>query len=242
MTKTVFLEELAAELKRRKVADAAEILEEYQQHFAFKLADGYCEEEIAAKLGDPKAIAAQYDAVPSENRPGKVAVTALGLGITDFFFAIFCVLLFSWEIVMGALVVSFGALSACLMGDLGRLEHVFVPEMPYLCALVLGIAFAALTVLAAVAAVYFFGFVRQLMRSFGRFHRNTLAASCGRAPLPSVTVYPQFSAKTKRRFKKTALLAGTIFGVCFIVGFIACVICAGSFEFWHVWGWFGYAG
>ena len=48
------------ELKARGVADAADIEEEYEQHFAFKLADGYSEEEIAAKLGGPAKLAAQF--------------------------------------------------------------------------------------------------------------------------------------------------------------------------------------
>ena len=38
---------------------AADVVEEYQQHVSFKLADGYSEEEIAARLGDPVALAAQ---------------------------------------------------------------------------------------------------------------------------------------------------------------------------------------
>lgn len=41
-----------------KPPDAGEILEEYEQHFAFKLADGYTEQEIARNLGSPFEIAA----------------------------------------------------------------------------------------------------------------------------------------------------------------------------------------
>ena len=41
MTKHEFLSQLEAELKKRKVADAADVVEEYEEHFAFKLADGY---------------------------------------------------------------------------------------------------------------------------------------------------------------------------------------------------------
>ena len=54
MTKNEFMTRLASELRKRNVADAADIAEEYEQHFAFKLADGYSEEEIAAKLGSPE--------------------------------------------------------------------------------------------------------------------------------------------------------------------------------------------
>ena len=50
MTKHEFMAWLASELRKRNVADAADVTQEYEQHFAFKLADGYSEEEIAAKL------------------------------------------------------------------------------------------------------------------------------------------------------------------------------------------------
>ena len=53
MTKHEFMVRLASELHKRNVADAADVIEEYEQHFAFKLADGYSEEEIAAKLTLP---------------------------------------------------------------------------------------------------------------------------------------------------------------------------------------------
>ena len=58
MTRNEFVTQRTAELHKRNVA-AADVVEEYQQHFAFKLADGYSEEEIAARLGDPVALSAQ---------------------------------------------------------------------------------------------------------------------------------------------------------------------------------------
>ncbi|HIQ63762.1 MAG TPA: DUF1700 domain-containing protein [Candidatus Avichristensenella intestinipullorum] len=77
MTKSDFLERLAAELKRHHVSEPDEIIDEYREHFAFKLADGYSEEEIATKLGAPGAIAAQYVAAPAEGGRGKKAITAI---------------------------------------------------------------------------------------------------------------------------------------------------------------------
>ena len=44
MNKREYLAQLERELKRNHVPDAGEILNEYAQHFAFKLADGYSEE------------------------------------------------------------------------------------------------------------------------------------------------------------------------------------------------------
>lgn len=238
MTKLDFLEKLKTELNRKNVSDAADIIEEYEQHFTFKLADGYSEEEIAAKLGDPKGIAAQYDVSQATGNAGKKIITAIGLGVADFFFGILCILLFAWEIVMVALAISCGTAAVCFIGNLGELAVVSILSMPYYCAFIFGLIFISLTILAVIGTVYFFGFIRQLMRSFGRFHKNTLASASGRAVLPSLTVYPQFSAKGKRMLRKTSLLAVTAFAVCFISGFIVCALSAGAIEFWHTWGWF----
>lgn len=239
MTKSEFLEKLTIELKRKNVADAADILEEYRQHFAFKLADGHAEEEIAATLGEPGAIAAQYDAIPTEGKCGKKAVAVMGLGVADLFFGLFCVLLCAWEAVMAALALACGGAAVGLIGNIRISFFRLLPELPRHCALLLGLAVAALAVLAAVGAVYFLGFLRQLLRAFGRFHQNALASAAGRATLPSLTVYPH---KTKRRLRRLALLAVTAFAVCFVLSFVVCAFTAGALEFWHIWGRFDYAG
>lgn len=58
MKKAEFLNRLSDELNKRRVTDAEDIVEEYRQHFDLKLADGFFEEEIAARLGDPAMPAA----------------------------------------------------------------------------------------------------------------------------------------------------------------------------------------
>lgn len=73
MTKAEFLTELARELEKRNVADAADIMEENEQHFAFKLADGYAQEEIAAKLGTPAVLAAQFETAGPQTAPERAA-------------------------------------------------------------------------------------------------------------------------------------------------------------------------
>ena len=74
MTKNEFMTRLMNELHRRNVADAAEVAEEYEQHFAFKLADGYSEEEIAAKLGAPEELAALEAAGATRVRLGSTVL------------------------------------------------------------------------------------------------------------------------------------------------------------------------
>ena len=242
MTKQQFIEKLEAELKRAGVSDTPDIIQEYEQHFTFKLADGYSEEEISAKLGDPKIIAAQYDPSPVERKYCRKTIAIIAIGIADFFFGIFYILMAAWEFIMAALVIVFGATSVGLFATMRMSVFAFLPTMPYHCAIIFGIMFAALAVLAFVGTVYFFGFIRQILRSFSRFHKNTLAAISGKAALPPITVYPQFSAKTKRKLKELFLFALAVFAVCFIVGFVVCAIAAVNVQFWHAWGWFGYTG
>lgn len=110
MTKTEFMTALAAELNQRKIEDSEDILDEYRQHFAFKLADGYTEEEIAAKLGDPVRLAAQFelsDAPKSGDRRSSV-LTWLWLAWADLFFGVFAALLIAFGLVLSACGLSFG--------------------------------------------------------------------------------------------------------------------------------------
>ena len=50
MRRNEFIETLKENLERNGVRDTGDIIEEYEEHFAFKLADGYSEEEIKGKL------------------------------------------------------------------------------------------------------------------------------------------------------------------------------------------------
>lgn len=98
MTKIEWMAQFETELHKRKVTDAAEIAEEYGQHFAFKSADGYSEEEIAAKPGFPVKLAAQFK--PTSRRAKHSAIlTWLWLGWVDLFFGIFEILLIFFGIV-----------------------------------------------------------------------------------------------------------------------------------------------
>ena len=84
MTKHEFMARLASELRKRNVADAADVTQEYEQHFAFKLADGYSEEEIAAKLGSPEELAAQFESTDTAKKVGgSKALAVTGLCFAD---------------------------------------------------------------------------------------------------------------------------------------------------------------
>lgn len=237
MKRTEFLTKLTDELTKRHVSDAEEITAEYAQHFDLKLADGYSEEEIAARLGDPTALAAQFGETEApKQRGGNKPLIVVGLCLADVFAGLFFLLLAAWGLVMAAAALAFAVAAVCLIGGMDLFA--LLPAMPYWCGVILALALAALTVLLAVGCVYYGALLRQLIRSFGRFQHNALAAASGEASLPPLAIHPQLSGKGKRRLRTTALVSLALFAACFMLAYIACALSAGSLEFWHVWGWF----
>ncbi len=237
MTKSEFLLQLKNELKKNNISDTDDILSEYEQHFAFKFADGFSEEEIAAKLGDPSELALQFIPNASQKKyGGRKIVTIIGMIFANLFVGAFFLILFIFAAVMGVVTIAAAIIGICLFG--GYNIYNLIPGMPYFCALIYAVSFLALAILSAVACLYFVVFTRQLMRSYKRFHINVIAGSAGKATLPSLPVYPQLPAKFKRRMRMLALSSLTVFAVSLVVGYIISAIIAGNLEFWHVWGWF----
>ena len=244
MTKEMFLEQLEKELKRRGIADGADILEEYEQHFAFRLADGFSQEEIAAKLGNPAELAAQFESASKDDgnirgrAGGRKGLVMTGLCFADLFTGLFFLLLYAWGICMAALVLGCVVLAVCLFLGIGF--QPVIPYLPYGCGVVYGLASTALAALTAVGCIYFFAFVRQLMRAYGRWHHNALAAASGGAVLPALAAHPQFPAKKRRTLRAVALVSLAALVVCAILAILISMLSAQALEYWHAWGWFGY--
>lgn len=241
MTKNEFLAQLMSELNKNDVADATDVVSEYEQHFAFKMADGFSEDEISAKLGDPTALAGQFERhTNAEQFRGKKATTVVGLAFADIFAGIYFALLFIWEVIMASFGIASAAMAVCLFGGINI--NALIPPIPYWCGAVFGLSLAALAVLTTMGCVYFAAFVHQLMRSYGRFHHNAIASASGNAVLPSLAVHPQLPAKVNRRIRLIVLISLTVFAVSFVLGMIVSMLSSGTFGFWHAWGWFGNTG
>ncbi|MGI6778890.1 MAG: DUF1700 domain-containing protein [Acetivibrionales bacterium] len=237
MNRNEFIERLTKKLRDNHISDIDEIIAEYQEHFAFKLADGYSEEEIAAKLGKPEVLAEQFVSCGTDVKSsGKKAITVTGLFIIDIFVGAFFILLWGWVIVMSAFSIASFSVGICLIG--GFNIYSLIPAIPYHCSVIFAVAFFALSILSAVATFYCASFSRQLMRAYGRFHKNCVAAASGNAVLPSLAAYPQFKAKTHRRLRNITFISLAVFAVAFISAYITSMITAGAFEFWHEWNWF----
>ena len=236
MTKQDYLTALKQELNKNAVADAEDIVSEYEQHFAFKLADGFSEEEIAAKLGAPAQIALQFAGLPREQKrkSGKKTLLVLWLTIMGVFevmlygaFLYFIVGLFIGSLVPVALGVEFIA---------GLNFMNILPPMPYGAAIVCGISLIALGVMIFLFAVYCFAILKQMMRASLRWRRNMIREEA----LPLLPLSPQFAPKTRRALRGILLWAVLIFAVTFIAGFAILALYTHSWGFWHALGWFGY--
>lgn len=236
MTKNEFLSVLSSVLEKNQVSDAAEIIEEYEQHFSFKLADGYSEEEIAAKLGNPEQLAQQFERGAASVGQRSGMMTKIVLGFFDIFVALFYLLLAACGVVILIASIAFIAVGICML--VGASPYSLIPAMPYLCSVIIGIALAALGVLTAVGCKYYWALMKQLVISFCRFQRNTIAAATGAPVLPALPAHVRFEPKTNRRLRTLALIALLVFAMFFVLGYVACALSAGSLEFWHVWGWF----
>lgn len=239
MTKREFLARLEAELRRGEVADAAEIMEEYAQHFAFKLADGYTQEEICARLGDPGELGRQF-ARPSEERPSglKRALARTGVGLAGALGGLLATLLMVFGAVLALTAAAIAAAGICLIGRLNPAG--LLPWLPRAAAVILGVSLLGAGALLAGVCIYYAAFLRQLIRFFGRRIRNALAMANAAAALPDVPLSPQLSSRTNRHVRRLVLGSLTVFAALLIAGMAVCALEAGAFEFWHAWGWFGY--
>ncbi len=142
-------------------------------------------EDAHNKLGVPEELAAQFESAPQTGAKHSSVLTWLWLVWADLFFGLFAVLLLAFGAVQAACVLSFGLAGVCLVGNLRTLPYIMLPEMPYWCGAILGLSLLALCVLAVIGCVWYFAFCRQLLRSYGRFHQNTLAQSRGGADFPA---------------------------------------------------------
>jgi uncharacterized membrane protein len=237
MKQSEFLEILRKKLAAQRTPDIEDVAGEYSQHFLRKLADGYTEEEIAAKLGDPEDVAQQF--LPDRPvRSGSRLITALGLGWADLLLGVGYAPLFG-----GGVAAIGGSAFAFLVGGVILLFQLkgalfFVPDMPYGCALLFGLSLLALGVLAALGTWYCAAFFGQSLRAYGRWHKNLWSSASGGSVYPALSPYPQFAPKTRRLTRSVALPALALFIVTLAGAYIASALTARAWEFWHVWAWF----
>jgi uncharacterized membrane protein len=225
------------EKKLSGVNDKDDIISEYEDHFRMKCADGYSEEEIAKKLGDPAAIAKQFEEGTVREQSGKSRfVAAIGLAGADLMLFLVAIPL------AGGIALLFASAFAFVSGGvvliIGQNARFSIPYIPYGAALLFALALLALSVLASLAAWYMSRFFRQFLRAYGRWHKNTWGAAASRPVYPPLPFYPQTAPKLRRHIR-TVLMASTVaFIVAMAIGYTVSALSAGNMEFWHIWKWF----
>lgn len=148
------------------------------------------------------------------------------------------VVLAAWLVVMAAFTAVCAVAGICLI--FGWNIAGLLPSMPRLCAVLAGLMLLALCGLSAVGTVYYAAFLRQLCRAYGCQRSNALAAARNRAGLPALPLHPQLKKECRLRLRSASLVLVILFVLFLAACVIASAVSAGSLEFWHVWGWFGY--
>ena len=245
MNKQEYISALEKALKTSGVRECGDILEEYEEHFDMKTADGYSEEEIAARLAPPEELAGQFKEIgPSEDgKKGSVInkiCTTIGVVLVDInVFSIFA-MLYGWVITFGVLLISCLALGSFMVAGLGQLTadhpNIHMVPMPYVCSLFVGIALLGLSVLSFIGMVYCAMYINQMVRKFLRWNKNILGKKGSVSPPLSMRL--MLNAKKRRTLRTMTLISLVVFAVAFIVGLGLMMILSGSLEPWHVWGWF----
>ncbi len=237
MNKQSYLNELNSHLRSNNIEDIEEIIAEYDEHFTRKMADGYTEEEIAAKLGKPKEIAAQFTSAGTKaerNKGGKIVV-GTGLVFADIIVISFFIVLLAWAVVLGAAAIGSTVLGICLLiRPLLPADIIFLPPMPYIGGLIWGVTFIAFGALMAVLTIYSWTLTTQLGKAYRRWHKNLMSGG----KYPPLSKHPMLKDVARRRLRSISLIALVTFGVSLIIGFIVMAASAGAFGFWHAWNWF----
>ena len=244
MNRHEYLAALEKELKSKGVCDYNEIIEEYSEHFNLKTADGYKEEEISAKLASPEDIAEQWSDISTKTERKTGQRIASGIG---FFFLDAClgipifISLYAWIFSFAAIVFAFAISGVVMITGIDRIyplsEYVNVGfAMPYISSLFGGIALTALTVLVAMGTEYCRLYTNKLLATYLRWHKTVLSGTTRN--LPPKPIHPVI-APIKRRFMRNSILVSIlVFAVSSMLGYASMVIASGSFEPWHIWGWF----
>ncbi len=150
-------------------SERAEILSDYEDHFATGLSEGKTEQDIASELGDPKDVASEYGyevkSVPTKN----IVFSAIGLLFFDlllgiaFVASLFAIWISLWSVVLSLLVTGVALIIAMFLS-------IVVNPLPWYICLTAGISILALTAVFAIGMIYVTKYYFMLMKWYGELH------------------------------------------------------------------------
>jgi len=245
MNKNEYLVKLDNALKSAGVQDRSDIIEEYTEHFDLKIADGYSEEEISARLAAPDELAQQFCDIgvnSSElSKSGGIAskiATHVGVIFLDIIVAPIYLMLLTFVLTLAVASLAFfitGIFTALGIQSISGSGIALIPYMPLICRLLISIAILALGVLSAAGTEYCRMYVMQIGRKYLRWHKNLFSKKVSVSP--PLPLNPWISPKKRRIMRSMVLISLIVFAVSFILGLVSMMISARSVEPWHVWGW-----
>ena len=211
--------------------EIAEIAAEYEEHFEYKSREGYTEEEISKKLGDPAELAKEYSDGNKRTKSNK-ALTATALAVLSI--PAFMTYLLAW----GAVLVAGATSIASFVTGFCLITHInvagLIPQMPYLSALLGGISLFGMALTAAIGCYYLAMYVKR----WGTVYVSWMKSEINGQKTPPQSKHPAIAVKTAFRLK-LFVTAGLLVFIGFLIAcYAAMCIAAGSFEPWHVWNWF----
>lgn len=127
MNKKEFLKQLDENLSFLDKKERAEIIQDYQEHFASAISAGKKEADIVKKLGNPKTIAMSYKfEVESVKSGNKISISNIINGIIVAFGLGFFNLVFVFGIYMGTIGIFIGLMSIALAFSLVGSSVIFI--------------------------------------------------------------------------------------------------------------------
>lgn len=234
MTRREYFNQLKSELKKMDVEDIEDILSEYEQHFAFKLSDGHTEEEVAAKLGAPQEIAAQYVLEKGDvtGKPEDSWTVRIGLFFASIGEGAGYLLLAGLVTLLAASALAFAVLGILLISDIDIAQ--IIPPMPYSGAVLLGVSCLGLALVLALCVYRLVMQVGQMIKASIRWHKRMLSG----AQYPPLPWGYHLSGTKANVFKRTMQVSIVVFVIFFTIGYAVLATKAGALGFWHVWNWF----
>ena len=214
MDKQAFLLKLEKELKKRKIEDIKDIVDEYRDYIEHQLETGKKEKNIIAFIGDVESIASAYTNNENDYKSRWFDVVAISL------FAIpILILMYGFLISIIGLMIASWSVSIYYLFGLDSLG--FMPFIPFVPKLGFILTFMSFTCLVYLLVYRYFLIVKSMTNQF---------------------VVKQKIVVGKYEMKKvyttlTKIVSLTFLGLILLTVLIS-MIYAKSFEFWHVWEWF----
>jgi len=241
VNKTEFLDKLKIGLKENNVQDIDEILADYIAHFEYKIEEGFTEEEIARKLGNPKDLAKEYEQLDEKAQKSSKWVSVVGVGFASFAFSFLYIFMVSAVLVLAAAALASVFLGFSLITTVnisGAITSInlsgLINNIPYFSSFVLGLSMFAFAILISIGVIYSFLYVKH----WGKRYLVWCRCVCKQEKYVSQSLHPRLSKKLSSKLKLVAMICLLIFVATFAIGYFSLCISTKSFEPWHVLKWF----